>query len=230
MNFLPETPASGLPACAAVPSLSSLLRTCIHSFSVLSCFPLRCPSGIPFLFFTPYNELRLCALQYTLHVQNQAVALSPVRHVPRSIPRPQTGLGWAVLALLVAGLSKAIFRWQLPRWLRGGQGRTDGGRWVQDRSLGGKLVSSYKQPLQPAQHLTKLHNINFLDCCLLRRVLSIDGQAIKLQFLVTVSTSDMGELSASIFSIVAVSLLRGWAAFLLRAANHLCRGSNPLVC
>ncbi len=80
-------------------------------------------------------------LQYTLQARNQASAPSPVRRVPRAIPRPQTGFGWAVVALLLAALSKAIFGWQLPRWLRGGQGRTKGGRWVQDRSLGGKLVS-----------------------------------------------------------------------------------------
>ena len=62
-----------------------------------------------------------------------------MRHLPRTIPRPQTGLGWAVLALLVAALAKTVFGLQLPGWLRGGKG-TKGGRWIQDRSLGGKLV------------------------------------------------------------------------------------------
>ena len=64
-----------------------------------------------------------------------------MRHLPRSIPRPQTGLGWAVLALVVAAVAKSVFGLQLPGWLRGGQG-TKGGRWIKDRSLGGKMVRS----------------------------------------------------------------------------------------
>ncbi|KAK9840093.1 hypothetical protein WJX74_003186 [Apatococcus lobatus] len=76
---------------------------------------------------------------YTLHARKHASASSPMRHLPRTIPRPQTGLGWAVLALVVAALAKSVFGLQLPGWLRGGQG-TQGGRWIKDRSLGGKMV------------------------------------------------------------------------------------------
>ncbi|KAK9862924.1 hypothetical protein WJX84_002488 [Apatococcus fuscideae] len=88
---------------------------------------------------------------YTLQSRSQAVAASPLRHLPGNIPRPQTGLGWAVLALVIAGLSKSMFGWQLPRWMQGGQGRAKGGRWIQDRSLGGKLVFIPDEEVTPSR-------------------------------------------------------------------------------
>lgn len=48
------------------------------------------------------------------------------------------GLGWG--ALVIAGLGLVLVLGRLPNFL-GGLGRSsEGGRWIRDRSLGGKMV------------------------------------------------------------------------------------------
>lgn len=76
-------------------------------------------------------------MQYTVS-QRAAPSWSAT---PRSVLAAQEGLGWvgvgvALLALL-AWVVQRTWRWGV-----GARRRAQGGRWVKDRSLGGKLVRS----------------------------------------------------------------------------------------
>ena len=50
-------------------------------------------------------------------------------------------LGWAAFAVAAAGLVWLLFSKSISRWVAGwGKGGRQGGKWVSDRSLGGRMV------------------------------------------------------------------------------------------
>lgn len=72
---------------------------------------------------------------------------------PGSVRAVRGSLGWLALLAAAASLIWLVFGKALSAWARSWRGRGDaGGKWVRDRSLGGKMVSSFALVLRCCPH------------------------------------------------------------------------------
>jgi len=77
-------------------------------------------------------------------------------------------LGWAAVAVAAAGLIWLLFSRTLSGWVAGwGKGGRQGGKWVSDRSLGGRMVGARHLLLgvQPSNSLQMLFATTVVSSC-----------------------------------------------------------------
>ncbi|KAK9803595.1 hypothetical protein WJX72_003223 [[Myrmecia] bisecta] len=80
--------------------------------------------------------------------QTYTVSVRPPAHheaPPRSIMAAQSGLGWLAVLAALAGVAYLLGK-KLLGWRFGGARAGQGGRWISDRSLGGKMVFVPDEP------------------------------------------------------------------------------------